>query len=285
MYRLTIGQKLFTRIVVFIALAIILIPLLYIFFLAFKRPDEIFEAYFLIFPKNFTLQNFPEAIELAEKAFLVSYPRMYLNSAIVTGGGLILAVMAASFAAFAMVHYKFKGKEIYYTFILLSYMIPVQVILIPLYILLFRLKLLNTYGALIFTYATIGIPIATMILRNFFSQVPSEIKDAALIDGASSFQVFKNIYFPLARPAIATVIIFLFLEMWNEFLFAYIFMREESLATLPLAMSKLGIGGRVLIPWGAYAASILIAVVPILIVFLILQRWFMRGAMMGAIKG
>ena len=73
--------------------------------------------------------------------------------------------------------------------------------------------------------------------------------------------------------------------MWNEFLFAYIFMREESLATLPLAMSKLGIGGRVLIPWGAYAASILIAVIPILIVFLILQRWFMRGAMMGAIKG
>ena len=124
-----------------------------------------------------------------------------------------------------------------------------------------------------------------IILRNFFSQIPSEIKDAALIDGASSFQIYRAIYLPLAKPAMATVIIFLFLEMWNEFLFAFIYIREESLATLPLAMSKLGIGGRVLIPWGAYAASILIAVGPILVVFMILQRWFLRGAMMGAVKG
>jgi ABC-type glycerol-3-phosphate transport system permease component len=285
MFKLTIGQKIFTRFVVFVALAIILIPLLYIFFMAFKRPDQIFESYLYIFPKSFTLENFPEAIALAEKAFLISYQRMYLNSIIVTAGGLIIAILVASFAAFAMVHYKFKGKEVYYTFLLLSYMIPVQVILIPLYILLFRMELINTYGALIFPYATFGVPIATMILRNFFAQVPTEIKDAALIDGASSFQIYRAIYLPLARPAIATVLIFLFLEMWNEFLFAFIYIREESLATLPLAMSKLGIGGRVLIPWGAYAASILIAVIPILIVFMILQRWFLRGAMMGAVKG
>lgn len=285
MFKLTIGQKIFTRLVVFIALAIILVPLLYIFLMAFKKPDQIFESYLYIFPKSFTLENFGEAVRLAEKAFLVSYQRMYLNSIVVTAGGLILAIAIASFAAFAMVHYKFKGKEIYYTFILMSYMIPIQVILIPLYILLFRMNLLNTYGALIFPYATFGVPIATMILRNFFAQIPSEIKDAALIDGASSFQIYRAIYLPLAKPAMATVIIFLFLEMWNEFLFAFIYIREESLATLPLAMSKLGIGGRVLIPWGAYAASILIAVGPVLIAFMVLQRWFLRGAMMGAIKG
>jgi raffinose/stachyose/melibiose transport system permease protein len=285
MFKLTIGQKIFTRLVVLIALAIILIPLLYIFFMAFKRPDQIFESYLYIFPKSFTLENFGEAVKLAEKAFLVSYQRMYLNSVVVTAGGLVLAIMIASFAAFAMVHYKFKGKEVYYTFILMSYMIPIQVILIPLYILLFKMNLLNTYGALIFPYATFGVPIATMILRNFFAQIPSEIKDAALIDGANSFQIYKAIYLPLAKPAMATVIIFLFLEMWNEFLFAFIYIRDESLATLPLAMSKLGIGGRVLVPWGAYAASILIAVLPILIAFMVLQRWFLRGAMMGAVKG
>src|SRR3972149_3760185 len=130
MFRLTIGQKVFTRLIIVATLIIILVLLLWVLFLAFKRPDEIYQSTLFIFP------------------------RMYLNSVIVTTGGLIIAILAASFAAFAMVHYKFKSKEIYYTFILLSYMIPVQVLLIPLYIVLLRLKLLNTYFALIFPYAT-----------------------------------------------------------------------------------------------------------------------------------
>ena len=285
MFKLSIGQKIFTRAYITILLIVIIVPLAYIFFMAFKRPDEIFQSYLFIFPKHFTLENFPEAIDLAKRTMGVSYPRMYLNSIIVTGGGLVIAVFAASFASFAMVHYKFRAKEVYYTFILLSYMIPVQVILIPLFILLNNFQILNTYWALIFPYATIGIPIATMILRSFFSQIPKEIKDSALIDGANSFQIYKNIYLPLARPAIATVIIFLFLEMWNEYLFAFVFIRNETLSTLPLAMSRIGMGSKVLFPWGAYAASILIAVGPILIIFMMLQRWFMRGALMGAIKG
>jgi len=184
-----------------------------------------------------------------------------------------------------MVHYKFKSKEIYYTFILLSYMIPVQVLLIPLYIVLLRLKLLNTYFALIFPYATMGIPIATLLLRNFFQQVPYEFTEAALMDGASSFQIYKNIYLPLAKPALATCIIFLFLEMWNEFLFAFIFIRVDSLQTLPLAMSRIGIGAKFPIPWGIYGASIVIAVIPIFIVFMIFQRWFVKGIVAGGIKG
>lgn len=287
MFRLTIGQKVFTRLIIVITLIIILVPLLWVLFLAFKRPNEIYQSTLFIFPRNFnfTLENFPGAIKFAQKALEVSYPRMYLNSLIVTTGGLIIAILAASFAAFAMVHYKFKSKEIYYTFILLSYMIPVQVLLIPLYIVLLRLKLLNTYFALIFPYATMGIPIATLILRNFFQQVPYEFTEAALMDGASSFQIFKNIYLPLARPALATCIIFLFLEMWNEFLFAFIFIRVDALQTLPLAMSRIGMGAKFPIPWGIYGASIVIAVVPIFIIFMIFQRWFVKGIIAGGIKG
>jgi len=287
MFRLTIGQKVFTRLIIVVTLIVILVPLLWVLFLAFKRPNEIYESTLFIFPKNFnfTLENFPGAIKFAQKALEVSYPRMYLNSVIVTTGGLIIAILAASFAAFAMVHYKFKSKEIYYTFILLSYMIPVQVLLIPLYIVLLKLKLLNTYFALIFPYATMSIPIATLILRNFFQQVPYEFTEAALMDGASSFQIFKNIYLPLARPALATCIIFLFLEMWNEFLFAFIFIRVDALQTLPLAMSRIGMGAKFPIPWGIYGASIVIAVVPIFIIFMIFQRWFVRGIIAGGIKG
>jgi raffinose/stachyose/melibiose transport system permease protein len=287
MFRLTISQKIFTRVIIAIALIIVLVPLLWVFFLAFKRPDEIYQSTLFIFPVkfHFTLENFPAAIKFAQKALEVSYPRMYLNSVIVTLGGLVIAIIAASFAAFSMVHYRFKSKEIYYTFILLSYMIPVQVLLIPLYIILLKLKLLNTYFALILPYATMSIPIATLILRNFFSQVPYEFTEAALMDGASSFQIYKNIYLPIARPALATCIIFLFLEMWNEFLFAFIFIRVDALQTLPLAMSRIGMGAKFPIPWGIYGASIVIAVVPIFIIFMIFQRWFVRGIVAGGIKG
>jgi raffinose/stachyose/melibiose transport system permease protein len=287
MFRLTISQKIFTRVIIAIALIIVLVPLLWVFFLAFKRPDEIYKSTLFIFPVNFhfTLENFSGAIKFAEKALEISYPRMYLNSIIVTTGGLILAIIAASFAAFAMVHYRFRSKEIYYTFILLSYMIPVQVLLIPLYIVLLKLNLYNTYFALIFPYATMSIPIATLILRNFFQQVPYEFTEAALMDGASSFQIYKNIYLPIARPALATCIIFLFLEMWNEFLFAFIFIRVDALQTLPLAMSRIGMGAKFPIPWGIYGASIVIAVVPIFIIFMVFQRWFVRGIIAGGIKG
>ena len=285
MFKLTLNQKIFTRIVITIALAIILIPLIWVLSISFKKPDEVFQSVLFFFPKTFTLENYPAALAFAKKALDITYQKMYLNSAIVTAGGLFLAILAASFAAFAMVHYKFKAKEGYYTFILLSYMIPVQVLLIPLYIVLLRLQLLNTYFALIFPYAVMGIPIATVILRNFFAQVPREIEEAALIDGANSFQIYKAIYLPIARPAMATVIIFLFLEMWNEFLFAFIFIRDDSLQTLPLAMSRIGFGGRFPIPWGSYAASIMIAVIPIFIIFMIFQRWFVRGVIAGSIKG
>jgi len=285
MIRLTTRQFIVTRVIIAIALAIIIVPLVWVLFISFRRPDEIYESVLFFFPKHFTFENYPGALKFAKKALEVSYPRMYLNSAIVTSGGLVIAIFAASFAAFSMVHFKFKSKELYYTFILLSYMIPVQVLLIPLYIVLLRLKILNTYWALIFPYAIIGIPIATLILRRFFEQIPKQIEEAARIDGASSFQVYRHIYLPLAKPALATVIIFLFLEMWNEFLFAFIFIRVDALQTLPLAMSRIGFGGRFPIPWGVYSASIMIAIVPIFIVFMIFQRWFVSGIIAGSLKG
>lgn len=285
MYKLTPGQQILSRTIVSMAVLVVVIPLLWIFFLAFKKPEEIYESVLFLFPKHFTLKNFPSAIAFARKSLNVSYPRMFLNSGVATFGGVLAAILAASFSAFSMVHFRFRGKELYYAFILLSYMIPVQVLLIPLYLILLQFKMLNTYWALVFPYATIGIPIATLILRNFFAEIPVEMKEAAVIDGASSFQIYRNIYLPLAKPAFATCIIFLFLEMWNEFLFAFIFIRVDVLQTLPLAMSRIGMGSRYPIPWGIYSASIVIAVLPIFIVFMMFQKWFVRSILAGAIKG
>ena len=252
MYKVLGGNRALSRVLVGVALLIVLIPVVWIILMAFKRPNEIYQSFLFFFPKHFTLENFPGAVDFATKALGLGYIRMYFNSAVATGGGLIIAMIAASFAAFSMVYYNFRSKELFYTFILLSYMIPVQVLLIPLFLVLMKLSLLSTYWGLIFPYAAIGIPIAMLILRGFFAEVPCELVEAARIDGARSFQIFWKIYVPLARPAIATCIIFLFLEMWNEFLFAFIFIRKDILQTLPLAMSRIGMGGR--FPLGLWGA-------------------------------
>jgi ABC-type glycerol-3-phosphate transport system permease component len=285
MYKVLGGRRVVSRVFIAGALLVVLVPLLWILLMAFKRPNEIYQSYLFFFPKHFTFENFPGAVEFATKALGLGYVRMYFNSAVATGGGLVLAMITASFAAFSMVYYRFRSKELFYTFMLLSYMIPVQVLLIPLFLVLMKLSMLSTYWGLIFPYATIGVPIAVLILRSFFTSIPAELVEAARIDGARSFQVFSSIYVPLARPAIATCVIFLFLEMWNEFLFAFIFIRKDSLQTLPLAMSRIGMGGRFPIPWGVYGASIFIAIVPIFVVFMFFQKWFVRGMLAGAIKG
>ncbi|MCL6088246.1 MAG: carbohydrate ABC transporter permease [Actinobacteria bacterium] len=285
MFKLTIKQFLFTRLAIIISLAIVILPLMWIFFLSLKRPNELFQSILFFFPKHITFMNYPAAINFSKDALSISFVRMYLNSTIATSGGLIISILAASFAAFSMVHYKFKFKEIYYTFILVCQMLPVQLLLIPLYIVLWRMRFLNTYAALIFPYATIGIPVATIVLRRFFEQIPLEIVDSAKIDGASDFQIYKNLYLPLATPALATAIIFLFLQMWNEFLFALVFINSDNLQTLPLALSKLSFGGKEPVPLNVYTAMIVISVIPILIIFMIFQKWMVRGLVEGSIKG
>ena len=147
-----------------------------------------------------------------------------------------------------------------------------------------RLGLLNNYLAVIFPYIGFSIPIATLILRSFFEQIPHEIKEAAIIDGASDFQVLLRIILPLSAPALASCIILLFLETWNEFIYALVFLQNPAIQTIPVAVAKIA-GGKYLVPIGTYAGAIMITVIPVLIVFMLFQKWFVAGVTMGALKG
>ena len=128
------------------------------------------------------------------------------------------------------------------------------------------------------------IPVATLILRSFFEQIPKEIKESAKIDGASDIRVFLRIVLPLSKPAIASTAILLFLESWNEFIYALVFLSNPKIQTIPVAVAKIA-GGKYIIPVGTYAASIVITIIPIMVVFIIFQKWFIAGMTVGAVKG
>lgn len=283
-FKLGKGEYIFTRVAIIIVLIVILFPLLWIISLSFRQESHMYEAYFYIIPKYFTISNFKYALDYSVKYLNISFGRMFLNSAIVTFSAIIIAIVISIFAAFGFSQFRFKGKHYIFNLIIISMMIPAQVLLIPMFFLFSRLHLLNTYFSLILLYAVFGIPISVLILRGFFGQIPPELREASRIDGANDLQYLIKIILPISRPAIASCIIFLFLQTWNEFLFAIIFIKKGPMQTLPAAISRIG-GGQFVVPWGIYSASIIISALPVIIIFIIFQKWFIEGVTLGALKG
>jgi len=278
------GFYIFSRIVIVIAIIVILFPILYIFSISLRTKETLYQDIFVLIPRAVTYQNYIDAFNYAKTHLDVSFLEMFRNSMICTAASITVAIIVSAFASFSFSNFRFRGKEIIYTLMIASFAIPVQASLIPLFFIARDLGIINTYLAVILPYIGFTIPIAILILRSFFERIPIEIKEAAKVDGVSNFQMFLRIILPLSKPAIATCVILLFLETWNEFLFALIFLQNPKIQTLPVAIAKIA-GGKYLIPLGIYGASIMITVIPILIIFVIFQKWFISGVTLGAIKG
>ena len=272
-----------TRVLVTLVIIMILFPLIWMISLSFRDERNISEAYGYIIPKNPTLENYPAAFNYVEKSLKLSFFRMFANSAIATFSAIALALFLAILGAYGFAFFKFRGRGTIFNIILISLLIPVQVILIPMFFLFARLNIHNIF-ALILIYAAGSIPISLLILRGFFEQLPEELRDAAKIDGATDIQFLRRIVLPLSKPAIASVVVFLFLALWNEFLLAKIFIPTGVWQTLPEAISKLG-SGLYIVPWGVYSASVVIGALPVIVLFTFFQRWFIEGITLGALKG
>lgn len=278
------GFYIFSRLLILITISIVLFPILYIFSLSLRTKETIYQDIFVLIPKAVTVQNYFDAFSYARDHLNVTFIEMFRNSIIVTFVAIIVAIIVAALASFSFSHYRFAGKEVVFSIIIASFVIPAQVLLIPLFFILRNMGILNTYLAVILPYIGFLIPIATLILRSFFEQIPSEIKESAKIDGASDFRIFLQIVLPISKSAIATCIILLFLETWNEFIFALVFLQDPKMQTIPVAIAKIA-GSKYMIPLGTYGAAIMITVIPVLIVFIIFQRWFVAGITMGSVKG
>ena len=255
-----------TRIVILFFMIIIIFPLLYTLSLSVRSPDTVYSARYFLIPYEFSLQNYYDAFFYAEERLKVSFPRMFLNSIIVTTTSVLLIIMLSIFAAFSFSHLRFPMKESLYNVMIASVAMPAQVLLIPLFYLLIYFGIINTYTAVILAYAGFLIPIGILILRMFFEQIPGELTEAGIVDGANDFQLLMRILLPLAKPAIATCVILLFLDTWNEFIYAMIFMQDPTIHTVPVGLAKIGTS-RYHINIGTYSASVMITIIPVMLIF------------------
>lgn len=213
------------------------------------------------------------------------YARYFQNSIVVTFGAIALGTAAASMAAFVLSRprYKFPLREPLYLLIFVSIMFPPQITLISLFQQLVNYGLYNSLLGLILVYAASELPISIFLLRAFFAQIPQDIEDAARVDGAGDLRMFWQVMFPIATPAVAAVVVLNFIGHWNEFLYALVFINMQELRTLPLAvMFFLGENFQDI---GMLATGMVIAILPVILVFVFFSETLIRGMTAGAVKG
>ncbi|MCP4869173.1 MAG: sugar ABC transporter permease [Proteobacteria bacterium] len=229
---------------------------------------------------------FPTTVSLVNFETLLSEPlfwRQLLNSIIVAGITTVLGVALACSAAYAFSRFEFPGREASMNGLLVTQMFPGVIMAIPLYILLDVTGLLNSLSGLALCYATTSIPFCVWMLKGYFDTIPTELEQAAVIDGASQWTIFTKIILPLSRPAVAVTALFSFMTAWNEFILAATFMSKEEAFTLPVALQAY-VGDRST-DWGLFAAGAILVSLPVMALFFLLQKQLVEGLTAGSVKG
>jgi multiple sugar transport system permease protein len=208
--------------------------------------------------------------------------RFFWNSLFVSTTTTVLAVIVAVPAAYAFSRFVFPGRKFLFFAVLLRNMFPAVIFLVPLFILMRLLGLVNTHGSLILTYLTFGLPLAIWLLKGFYDNIPYQLEQAARIDGATRFQAFLLIVMPLSTPGIIATAIYSFIGAWNEYIFAYTFLNRNEQLTLPVGIQRFFSENTTDFP-GLMAASFIMSL-PVVVLFLLLQRYFVRALTEGAVK-
>jgi len=228
-----------------------------------------------LIPSPATLQSYRRLLEL--------YPvgRMFWNSLLVAALTTAGQLLVSSMAAYAFARMQFRGRDKLFLLYLATLMIPFQVTITPLFILMRFLNWINTYQGLIMpgVFSAFG----TFLLRQYFLSIPKELEEAAYIDGASRWTIYWRIILPLARPALATLAVFAFMGSWNAFLWPLFIVRDLQLMTLPVGLATLH--GRWLTEWNLVMAGAVISVLPMLVAYLLAQKYFVQGVILSGIKG
>jgi ABC-type glycerol-3-phosphate transport system permease component len=267
---------------------IVLFPLLWVVSVSMRPPGrEAFESYFFIIPKRITLENYHEAIEfMASRG--VSFFTLYRNSIIVSAVSTVVCLIISMLMAYSFaLHFRLKLFQLNYFMIILYMTIPTSMIMIPAFVIAKWFQMFNTLYSLIPFYIATQMPLAVFILTIFFRAFPLELRDAAEIDGCSDLGILWRIYLPLSKPALATTAVIIFFLLWNEFPLALVLINDPSQMTLPVGLTTLlGRYGSVSGPGlTLYCAAIVMGAIPVLIVYLIAQKWLIAGLTAGAIKG
>ncbi|MFP5113785.1 carbohydrate ABC transporter permease [Bacillaceae bacterium C204] len=209
--------------------------------------------------------------------------QFFINSVFITVVSVVSVLLLGSMAAFGLSRFQFKGQNIFLVLILSGLMLAPQVSLIPLYKLLQAVGLYNTYWALILPYVAFQLPFAIFLMRSYFLSISKELEESAIIDGCNILQVYRHIILPLAKPIIASCALLTGMNVWNEFMFALVFVEDSSLRTIPVGLMNLR--SQLNTNFGIQLAGLAISALPMIIAYIVFQRQFVRGLSAGSVKG
>jgi multiple sugar transport system permease protein len=254
---------------------IMLLPFAWMLSTSLKLPPDIFTYPPVWIPSPIAWQNYPKTVAA------MPFGRFYLNSLFVTTSVTLLQLLTSSLAAFAFARMRFPGRNALFLLYLATLMIPFQVTMIPNFILVRALGWYDTYQALILPPAFSAF--STFLLRQYFMGIPRELDEAARIDGATSLRIWWQVILPLAGPALAALATFVSLNSWNDFLWPLIITNSPTMRTLPVGLSTFQ--GQYKTDWNLLMAGSVIAMLPVLLVYIIGQRWFIRGITLSGLSG
>ncbi|WP_207205391.1 carbohydrate ABC transporter permease [Microbacterium protaetiae] len=253
-------------------------PVYWMVLTSFKQPWNVLNATPEFLPKNPSLQNYVNA--LTQTTFFTNLK----NSVIVVAVTLVFAIVLAMFASAALSRFRFRGRRVILVLILAVQMLPGTALLIPQFLVFNRLGLLNHYIGLILAYVALTLPFSIWVMRGFFLAIPKEVEEAAEVDGANTWTVMWRVLFPLVAPGVIASSVFSFIAAWNDYLVAYVFMKDQTMYTLPVWLASFAVPNQP-IDYAAQMAASVIFSLPAVIFFLIIQRNLVTGMSAGAVKG
>lgn len=254
-----------------------LFPIVWTFLTSLKIEKDIVTTTLQYIPRAITFDNY---VAIWNRS---GYPRLIGNSAVVATLTLIICMIIGTLAAYSFSRYRFRGRTQVLLLYLVIRMFPVVLLIVPLWIMMRRLGLLNTHFGLALAYTTFLLPIYIWMMKGFFDAIPPDLEDAARIDGCTRLSALFRIVLPLARGGLVATSVFIGIAAWNEYLFALMFTNSQQAQTWPVGLALMV--GEFQLPWGALSAGGVISVVPVLILFAIVQQSLIRGLTAGAVKG
>jgi arabinogalactan oligomer / maltooligosaccharide transport system permease protein len=252
-------------------------PVLQVVTISLRPGDQLYSTELQLIPDNWTFDAY--RIMLTEKPFML----WLRNSVIVAVGTALIGVVLASLGGFALSRYRFSGHGAALQGILMTQMFPATMLLLPLYLLMRKLHLVDTLGGVMIAYVATALPFCIWTMKGYYDTIPVALNEAALIDGCSPLQAFVRVTLPLSTPALVITGLFSFMTGWSEFMVARVMLASKELMTLPLGLESLFTTYQT--EWANYAAGSLLVSLPVVVLFLVLNRFLVSGLTLGSVKG
>ena len=275
------GPRLLLYVIMIGFAALYLFPVYLLLMTSFKSFDQVSLSRMWEFPTSFSLESFDRAWNGGQG--VIGMRGSFLNSVVLTVPATVISCLLGSLNGYVFSKWKFPRSNTLFTLILFGMFIPYQSVLVPLVQLLNSMGLYGSIPGLILTHVVYGIPITTLIFRNYYATVPTELVEAANMDGADFFRIYRHVILPLSAPGFVVVAIWQFTSIWNEFLFGLIITNNPEIRPVTVALQNLS--GSQFTQWNVQMAGAVLVALPTLLVYMLLGRYFLRGMMAGALKG